>query len=379
MIGKIGIDHSIAAKIDGLAAVATLLIICIGINWLCQLGYKWYSLHSNRIQHSKWHPYLKKHKLVHNIILIIPGLFFYTGVWLLFSKGDQSIVSLHRLCIVYLVIVTIKIFNSILLVFLDIYSRSEKNKSHPLKGLVQGLQVILYFIGGIIIIALLINKSPVALITGLGASAAVLMLIFKDSILGFVAGVQLSQNNMIQIGDWIELKDGSANGIVEEITLNTVKVRNWDNTLTMIPPYSLVSAPFKNWRGMLESNGRRVDKMLYLDMRSLEICSPDMVADIRRQIPIMKDYYVDSPANSQLFRVYIERYLRSHPDVAQDQDLIITQKQQSEYGLPVEIYFFLSEKTWKKYETIQSDIFDHIIAMAPEFGLRLYQLPSEFR
>ena len=186
------------------------------------------------------------------------------------------------------------------------------------------------------------------------------------------------QNQMIRIGDWIQMPDGSANGTVEEITLNTVKIRNWDNTITTIPPYTLVSSPFKNWRGMQESGGRRVDKMIYLDTNSLEVCSADMVRDIQKRIPLMKNIDI-SPmmTNSQLYRIYIEKYLRSHPVVAQDLDLIIAQRQQGEFGLPIEVYFFLTDKVWNEFETIQSDIFDHLLAMASEFGLKLYQLSAE--
>ena len=239
------------------------------------------------------------------------------------------------------------------------------------------MQVVLFFVGGIVIVGVLIDKSPTALLTGLGASAAVLMLIFKDSILGFVAGVQLTQNNMVRLGDWIQMPDGSANGTVEEITLNTVKVRNWDNTITMIPPYTLVSSPFKNWRGMTESGGRRVDKMIRLDMDSLEIMTPDMTADLKKSVPLMRDYTPsdgEHPTNSQLYRIYIEKYLRSHPVVAQNLDLIIAQREPSEFGLPIEVYFFLTDKVWNEYEKIQSDIFDHLLSMASEFGLKLYQL-----
>ena len=226
-------------------------------------------------------------------------------------------------------------------------------------------------------VGILINRSPKSLLTGLGASAAVLMLVFKDSILGFVAGVQLSRNNMIRIGDWIQTPDGSANGTVEEITLNTVKVRNWDNSLTMIPPYTLVSVPFKNWRGMTESDGRRVDKMISLDITSLEMLSSKAVDDIRRSIPLMADYESspdEPPTNSKLYRIYIERYLRAHPLVAQNLDLIVAQREPSEFGLPIEVYFFLTDKVWNEYERIQSDIFDHLLSMASEFGLKLYQL-----
>ena len=279
--------------------------------------------------------------------------------------------------------------NSLMFTFLDLYSHTDKNKTHPLKGLIQGLQVIVFFIGAILILAILFDKSPTALLTGLGASAAVLMLIFKDSILGFVAGVQLSQNNMIRIGDWIQMPDGSANGNVQEITLNTVKVRNWDNTISTIPPYTLVSTTFKNWRGMTESDGRRVDKKIFLDLCSIEFCSEDMIADIRENVPLMEDYLsgdaspkkinkeYQMPTNSQLYRVYIERYLRAHPIVAQHLDLIIAQREPTQFGVPIEVYFFLKDKIWAEYETIQSDIFDHLLAMAPTFGLRLYQLPMQ--
>ena len=316
-----------------------------------------------------------KRALVRNILLLIPGI---AGHFVIFSdivKGEMLRDILGRIDIVYLTVVGVMICNSLLMMFLDYYSHTDKSRNRPLKALVQAVQVALVFIGGIVCIAVLIDKSPKALLTGLGASAAVLMLVFKDSILGFVAGVQLSQNNMIRIGDWVQMPDSSANGTVEEITLNTVKVRNWDNTITTIPPYTLVSTPFKNWRGMQESGGRRVDKMLYLDMRSIEVCTPDMVDEIRKNIPLMKDYKApDMPTNSQLYRVYIEKYLRSHPVVAQDLDLIIAQRQPGQFGLPVEVYFFLTDKVWNEFETIQSDIFDHLIAMASEFGLKMYQL-----
>ena len=316
-----------------------------------------------------------KRALVRNVLLLIPGIAGHFVILSDIVKGEVLKDILGRIDIVYLTVVGVMICNSLLMMFLDYYSHTDKSRNRPLKALVQAVQVVLVFVGGIVCIAVLIDKSPKALLTGLGASAAVLMLVFKDSILGFVAGVQLSQNNMIRIGDWVQMPDSSANGTVEEITLNTVKVRNWDNTITTIPPYTLVSTPFKNWRGMQESGGRRVDKMLYLDMRSIEVCTPDMVDEIRKNIPLMKDYKAsDMPTNSQLYRVYIEKYLRSHPVVAQDLDLIIAQRQPGQFGLPIEVYFFLTDKVWNEFETIQSDIFDHLIAMASEFGLKMYQL-----
>lgn len=319
----------------------------------------------------------KRREILRNILLLIPGI----AADFLIHSGIIQKKYLHdlfgKLTVVYLIMIGLLVANSLLTAFLEIYSKSEKNRNHPLKALVQGVQVVLFFVGGIVIVGVLIDKSPTALLTGLGASAAVLMLIFKDSILGFVAGVQLTQNNMVRLGDWIQMPDGSANGTVEEITLNTVKVRNWDNTITMIPPYTLVSSPFKNWRGMTESGGRRVDKMIRLDMDSLEIMTPDMTADLKKSVPLMRDYTPsdgEHPTNSQLYRIYIEKYLRSHPVVAQNLDLIIAQREPSEFGLPIEVYFFLTDKVWNEYEKIQSDIFDHLLSMASEFGLKLYQL-----
>lgn len=320
---------------------------------------------------------IRQRKTGQKALLLIPGIVAY------YILNAEIITNTHvteiggRLTMVYIVVVGLITANSLLLGFQDIYSRSGKDKQHPMKGLVQAIQIVMFFIGTIITVGILIDKSPAALLTGLGASAAVLMLVFKDSILGFVAGVQLSRNNMIRIGDWIQMPDGSANGTVEEITLNTVKVRNWDNTITTIPPYTLVSTPFKNWRGMQESGGRRVDKMIYLDITTVKICTPDMVNNIRKDIPLMKDLKPsDMPTNSQLFRIYIETYLRSHPVVAQDLDLIIAQRQPGQFGVPIEVYFFLTDKVWDRYEKIQSDIFDHLIAAASDFGLKLYQLPQ---
>ena len=326
---------------------------------------------------------LRKHRTLLKILLLIPGIvaYYLLNADIIHNAHVVSICS--RLSLVYLTVITILIANSILLGFEDAYSRSGKYKEHPLKGLVQAIQIAIYFIGCIIIVAVLIDKSPSALLAGLGASAAVLMLVFKDSILGFVAGVMLSRNNMIRIGDWIQMPDGSANGTVEEISLNTVKVRNWDNTLTMIPPYTLVTTPFKNWRGMQESGGRRSDKNIYIDVNTLEVCTPDMISDIRKAVPLMDSFIKSMPpegeskltTNVQMYRLYIELYLRSNPDINTALDIIVTQKEATAYGLPIYVYFFTKEKAWAAYERKQSDIFDHLMTMANEFGLRLYQRP----
>ena len=377
--------------------VLAVFALAAGIYFLCRGILFLLSRKGSKLSRSQWQEYLTKRNLGRKCLLAIPGIVLYFMLYGVFDRGSSILVWFHKVDLIYLICVFLIIANSILLTFLDLYSHTDKNKTHPLKGLIQGLQVILYFVAGIIIIAILLDKSPTVLLTGLGASAAVLMLVFKDSILGFVSGVQLSQNNMIRIGDWIQMPDGSANGTVMEITLNTVKVRNWDNTISTIPPYTLISTTFKNWRGMAESDGRRVDKKIFIDLCSLEFCTEDMIADIRKNVPLMVDYKAtisssktdlsDSnvksqpefsmPTNSQLYRIYIEKYLRRHPIVAQNLDLIIAQREPTQFGVPIEVYFFLSDKVWAEFESIQSDIFDHLLAMAPTFGLRLYQLPLQ--
>lgn len=376
-------NPNIAGLLSTAILITAMILVAIGVNWLTQSLFRWISNHNIKLIPSRWRPFLVKRKLGHHILLLIPGIILYMLPYIAFERGTDIIRILHRIDIIYILIVVMMIGNSILLAFLDIYSTTDKNRRHPLHGLIQGLQVILYFVGAIIILAVAIDKSPAVLLTGLGASAAVLMLIFKDSILGFVAGVQLSQNNMIRLGDWIQMPDGSANGNVEEITLNTVKVRNWDNTLTMIPPYTLVTTPFKNWRGMQESGGRRADKNIYIDINTLEICTPDMISDIRKAVPLMDSYIKSLPpegeskltTNVQMYRLYIELYLRSNPDINTALDIIVTQKEATAYGLPIYVYFFTKEKAWAAYERQQSDIFDHLMTMANEFGLRLYQRP----
>ena len=329
----------------------------------------------------KVHPVLAqilvKRKVFTYLIYIFPGLLVYYLLPVLeIIEGKTMLEITRRLCMVYVISCILLVLNSLLLFFLDIYNTKDKMRSRPMKGLVQVFQVLLFFVGGIIIISVLINQSPTTLFAGLGASAAVLMLVFKDSILGFVAGVQLSANDMVRIGDWIQLPDGSANGIVQEITLNTVKIKNWDNTISTVPPYTLVNTTFRNWRGMQESGGRRVNKTIKLDMSTLKFCTPEMINRICKEIPLMDNISQinsDMPTNVQLYRTYIERYLRSHPIVNANLDLIISQKEPTEYGLPIEVYFFLSDKVWNEFERIQSDIFDHLLVMVKEFDLALYQ------
>lgn len=303
-----------------------------------------------------------------------------------------------RICMIYIIAIFLKFISALLSALYHVYSEREQFRDRPLKGLLQTVQVILFFIGGIIIVSILIDKSPMVLLTGLGASAAVLMLVFKDSIMGFVSGIQLSANNMLKVGDWIEMPKYGADGTVIEVTLNTVKVRNWDNTITTIPPYALVSDSFQNWRGMQESGGRRIKRSIRIDMNSVKFCTPEMLAKYRK-IRLLKDYIEETEkvveeynkehgidnsvlvngrrqTNLGVFRAYLTNYLRSLPAVNQDLTCMVRQLQPTEQGIPLELYFFSSIKAWIPYEGVQADVFDHVLAIIPEFDLHVFQNPT---
>lgn len=371
-----GIDPKIANTFDEMIIAALLVILAIGLDYLCQAIFVGSMKKLAQHTHYQWDSLLLKRKVVHHLVHTIPGILVYALLPLAFIRGKGLLLLSQKICAVYIVFALLLAINGFILVFLDMYNMRQGNKNRPIKGFMQVLQVLLFFIGGIVIIAILIGKSPASLFAGLGASAAILMLVFKDTILGFVAGIQLSANDMLRPGDRITVPGSNANGIVQEITLNTVKIQNFDNTISTIPPYTLVSASFQNWRGMVESGGRRVMKSIFLDLNTIKFCTPDMLNTFRKEIPLLADYKPDegvTPTNSQMFRVYVEKYLTSLPVVNTDLDLIISQLQSTEYGVPIQIYFFSRNKIWKEYERIQSDIFDHFFAMVPKFELKVYQ------
>jgi miniconductance mechanosensitive channel len=259
-------------------------------------------------------------------------------------------------------------------------------------------KIFIFFVGAILMISTLINQNPLILLGGLGALSAVLLLVFQNSILGLVAGIQLSANDMVRVGDWIEMPKHNADGDVIEITLTTVKVQNWDKTITMIPSAAFISESFKNWRGMQESGGRRIKRSIFIDVSSIQFCTEEMIERFKK-IQYLKDYIeakekeieaynqehnVDPSSkvngrrltNIGTFRMYIQKYLENHPRIHKDMTTMVRQLAPGEYGLPLEIYAFTNDVRWAVYESIQSDIFDHIFAAAPEFGLRVFQNPT---
>lgn len=371
-----GIDSNIANRFDETIIAILMVAISVGLDYLCQAIFVGGMRRYTRQRPHVWNTLLMKRRVFHHLIHAIPGFLVYAMLPLAFIHGKELLLISQKICILYIIYSFLLAINGLLLMIMDIYDGKESMKNRPMKGFIQVLQVLLFFVGGIVIIAIIVNKSPASLFTGLGASAAILMLVFKDSILGFVAGIQLSANDMVRPGDWITLPSGEANGYVREITLNTVKIQNFDNTISTIPPYALVSEPFQNWRGMVESGGRRVLKNVTLDLTTIQFCTPEMLDRYRKEIPLLADYQPEEgtiPTNSQVYRMYIERYLCSLPVVNQELDLIISQLEATMYGVPIQVYFFSRNKVWKEYERIQSDIFDHLLAMVPKFDLKVYQ------
>lgn len=372
-----GVSPSRADMLDQFIAFALILAVAFLADALCRKILLKVVAQLVKKTKATWDDIVFDRKVMVHLSRMVAPVIIYLFVPLAFVEvGSSAMDFIRRICLIYIIITFLSFVNSFLKAVYSVYSEKEQFRDRPLKGMLQTMQVILWLVGGIVVVGELIGRDPLSLLAGLGASAAILMLVFKDSILGFVAGIQLSANDMVRPGDWITLPSGAANGTVQEITLNTVKIQNFDNTISTVPPYTLVSSPFQNWRGMKDSGGRRVMKNITLDLTTLQFCTPEMLDRYRKEIPLMADYQPEEgvvPTNSQVYRVYIERYLCSLPVVNQDLDLIISQKEATMYGVPIQVYFFSRNKVWKEYERIQSDIFDHLLAMVPKFDLKVYQ------
>ena len=277
---------------------------------------------------------------------------------------------------IYLIALIAKLLCALLSSLYELSNRKNQLRNQSLKGVYQMLKIVVVCVALIIVVSILIDKNPGYILTALGASAAVLMLVFKDMILGLVAGVQLSANDMLRPGDWISMPKYGADGDVIEVTLTTVKVQNWDKTITTIPPYALVSDSFQNWRGMKESGGRRVKRSVYIDMRSISFCTEEQMVDFEKRGWLegveREDKFV---VNLHIFRNYLENYLRSHHRVNQNMTIMVRQLQPTAQGLPLELYFFSDGTEWIPYEHLQSEIFEHVFAVMPTFGLRVFQSP----
>lgn len=341
---------------------------------------------------------IEEHGLIRRLSNVVPALILASGIGLIQGLPSGVITVVRNVCSAFIVLTVALAIGALLNIVNTLYQRRPSAINRPIKGYIQVVKIFIYAFATILMIAALIDRSPLILLSGLGALAAVLMLIFQDTLLSLVASVQISSSGIVRVGDWIEMPQLNADGDVIDIALHTVTVQNWDKTVTTIPTKRFISDSFKNWRGMTEAGGRRIKRSLYLDQSSIGFLSPQEQERLRRFM-LLDDYlehknqeitawnqklaeYGKYPGNTRrvtnigTFRAYVEQYLRNHSSIHKDMTLLVRHLSPTADGLPLELYCFTNDTRWAAYEGIQADIFDHLLAILPEFGLRVFQHPS---
>ncbi len=379
LLTAIGIPEEEMAWTTRMIILLLVLVVTAGVDYFCRNVVTRIIQKIIRKTETKWDDYLLSDQVLNNLWhLVLPVIVFFFIPAILHGLPTLEFY-VSKVLLLYITAVSVRLTCS-LLKGVYVGSLSVRGlENHPLKGLYQMLKLAIIFVGVIVGISTMLSKNPLTILTGFGAAATVLMLVFKDSILGLVAGIQLTVNNMLRVGDWITIPSRNANGIVREVSLTTVKIQNYDNTIITVPPYTLVSESFQNWRGMQLSGGRRVMRAINIDMNTIRFMTDSETARLR-ELGLIQDEASDPAGrivNLHLFRRYVEHYISSHPKVLSKEMLtMIRQLDPTTQGLPVQLYFFTSETEWKSYETIAADIFDHVIAIVNEFGLRIFQSPT---
>lgn len=399
LLMHLGLTSAQADVTDQWAAFAVVLLIAVLVAWVCRYVLLRVVRRIVRQTRVTWDDIIFNDRVLKRFSHLLIPLILYIMLPAIFPTESGARHVMVRLTQVYIVVAILRLLSTLIRAVFDIAANRRAWQGKPIKGLRQTGQGIVYLIGAILIVSILMNRSPAILLTSLGASAAILMLIFRDSILGFVSGIQLSANDMLKVGDWIAMPKYGADGTVEEVSLTTVKIRNWDNTIVTLPPYLLVSDSFQNWEGMRASGGRRVKRSVNIDMASVRFCNSEML-DRYRGIALLRDYIEQTErrveaynaahgippersgadgmhqTNLGVFRAYLVNYLRDLETVNKKMTLMVRQLQPTETGLPMELYFFTNTVEWVAYEGIQSDVFDHVLAVVPTFDLRVFQNPS---
>ena len=343
-----------------------------------------------------WSTLFSNPKLVSNLSWLLPVGVVHSGTRMIVGLNEELMMGTQRITLMLLVIISIRAISVSLSKFNDIYNSFEMAKNRPIKGILQIINLLLYAMALILIIAIILDRSPWFFLSGLGAMTAILLLVFRDTILSLVAGVQLTTNNLIRLGDWIEMPQFAADGDVVDIALHAVRVQNWDKTITVIPTHKFLEHSFKNWRGMQESGGRRIKRSVHIDINTIRFLTEEEIDNFSHFF-LLKDYIKEKKSelaeynrgispdlivnsrrltNVGTFRAYLVNYLRQHPKINQNMTFIVRQLAPDSQGLPLEIYVFVSDVRWVVYEQVQADIFDHVIAIAPQFGLKIYQNPT---
>ena len=397
-LSKLGLSLEMASKTAGISDFILVLITSIVIYYISKIIINRVLKRIAARTVSNWDDVLIENKVFARMAFLVPGILVYQSISVTLDDFPGLIPAALKLTNLYIIVIFLLILNSFLNAVYAMYQKSEFAMYHPIKGYIQIGKIVVFIVVFLLIISLLFNQSPFYMLTGLGAFSAVLLLIFKDPILGFVGGIQLSANDMVRQGDWISMPKFGADGTVLEISLTTVKVQNFDNTISTLPTYSLVSESFQNYRGMKDSGVRRMKRSISIDMSSVKFCTQEML-DKFRKITILQEYIDRTEAelenynkenkidnsifvngkrqtNIGVFRAYLEEYLAHHPSVDNKSDLLVRQLQPNSSGIPIEIYAFTLETGFIRYEKVQSDIFDHILAIVPQFELRVFQSPT---
>lgn len=391
----LNIDASGFSWIEKFALVMVFLLVIMLVYRLCKLILHRVVFKIVRATKATWDDVLFDHKVLDKAVMIIPALLALVFFPFVFVDDPGVYDLVQRLTWVYVVGVVISTLVTAMTALSHILHEKERLRDKPIKGAIQMAQILTILLGVIVMVSIVINKSPAYLLTGLGASAAVLMLVFQDLILGLVAGIQLSVNNMMRVGDWVVVKDKDINGTVIEITLTTVKIQNWDYTISTIQPQALINGSFVNWRNMFDSGGRRIARTINMDLRSVRFLTDDeimqwekdpllttYIADIRKRIAAAQEKGDEVEAralrmtNLGIFRIYLQNYISSLSSFNDNFVSMVRLMEPTENGVPMQIYFFTAQTSWVEYEGVQSALFEHIFSIVPEFGLRLFQAPT---
>lgn len=371
-----GMSEDMTTLLLRIGAILAILVVAFVIDRICRKLIIPVVRRITAKTEFRWDDYLLGNDVLNDLCRLLAPVVVYVLLPAILPE-DAFMIFMMKVCRIYIIIVCMKLICTMISSLYAMSSEHEKLKDHSLKGFYQMLKLVVICVGSIIIISMLIDRNPGAILTGLGAGTAVLMLVFQDTIKGFVAGIQLIANDMLRPGDWITMQKFGADGLVLEVTLTTVKVQNWDTTIITVPPYALVNDSFQNWRGMFDNGGRRVKRSVNIDMNTVRFCTSEEM-DIFRQQPWMEGFEETGreEVNLYIFRHYVEYYLRHNPKVNSDMILTVRQLKPTAQGMPIELYFFSADTAWLKYEHLQAEVFDHILAMLHTFGLKVFQSPS---
>ena len=374
LLERIGVATDNVNIIHWIGVISCIILLFYISSLICQ---KIIVPITHRITHrtqAKWDNIIFNDATLKNACNFIVGIALTATLPMLAYEGTTLYNIAAKVCNIYIIVIFVKLCCGVLTSLYQISSQAKKTKNHTIQGVFQMLKIVVICIGLIYITSIVIDKDPTNLLAGLGASAAVLMLVFKDSIMGLVAGVQLSANDMLRPGDWITMEKYGADGMVQDVSLTTVKVQNWDKTITTIPPYALVSESFQNWRGMFDSGGRRIKRSIFIDMNSVAFCTAEQAKSLADK-GLITDIH-DNMVNLTIFREWVEAWLKNHRKVNKGMTTMVRQLQPTAQGLPLELYFFFDGTAWVDYEHLQAEVFEFLLATLPQFGLKAFQSPT---